>query len=69
MFPGTPTPFLSFRPGGLVIPEPDCRQAGGNPGSFHAAPGEKDDAPAKENAVVSEGVPDARLPGGSRAPG
>ena len=43
MLPGTPTPtlFLSFRPGDLVIPEPGCRQAGGNPGSFHSAPRKK----------------------------
>ena len=58
MLPGTPTPtlFLFFRRGGLVIPEPDCRQAGGNPGSFHSAPRKKMTHP--DNAVVSEGVPE-----------
>ena len=41
----TLTPFLDFPPSDFVIPEPECHQAGGNPGPLHAAPGEKGDFP------------------------
>jgi hypothetical protein len=65
----THTPF--FPPGDPVIPEPDCRQAGGNPGSRHATPrpflwfG----AGRPKGLEQRVGIPDSRLPGGSRAPG